>query len=190
MEWFQLFLLIGMVACEKALWDRMSTKTPTTTPANKPAAHPTPSANPVQNGTHYFNRTKGTGEIIASTPPAAINGLPAENSNTDVLQNQQYTNEDWDSSVKHYVQQFSMECANLKNGNGSPSTVARRLHGQLETCFTLIRRKGFSPSQDILLKLSASARKAFDQLEDIEKAYPQQRQFLLILDRVGQSTQE
>lgn len=166
MEFFQLFLIIGIVFAEKTLYDRMKAtgKIPTGAQVLTP---PPPAAFPQQNGAFYNSTT--TAEPPAQTRPIGFNvghdgnvhprpvtGLPVSQSDTDQgLTESAGAIIGPDEVIKLALRSIQAETANLRNGNGDPVTIKTRIREKITPLLRAINRPDFNGDRDLAERLLA-----------------------------------
>lgn len=167
MEWFQVIMLVGMIAAEKTLNDRMKQKGRGPTSNNDSfggsdsfRAHKTPP--PYQNKGAFQNSAQ-TGPIGFNVDPetgnvhSTINGLPKDDpkmQDPEVCHSVPHTErQDYyisaDAVLQNAKTRLSREMANLRNTNGDPRTVCRRIHAVINEVGQSLSHKAFKPSEKL-----------------------------------------
>lgn len=178
MEWFQILLIIGLVASEKTLWHRMTNPAKTPPPYRQNGN----SQNVQYNQQPIGFNTDASGNVRSSTQ-IPVNGLPKTQPDTlyhNVPQKKAGpTTIGSDEAIKHYKTLMGREVANLKNENGRPHTVCDRLHAQIIEFSRVVLNAGFDPATKLATEMYLYLEmQVFPTLEATRRKYPYQKEVL------------
>lgn len=188
MEWLQLIIILGMVFCEHALWQRMKSSGQSAGASStgfQQFSRPAPSGgvpSPLDNRTEYFNRSRQTGEVVSSPAPVAVNGTPGRSASAAVdgpavsqcdtaatASTAEMSPEASDLVLQAIRNRLQGELANLKNENGNPETVVKRMKGWVWELNHHIQGRGFRPTVEETERFLRFSQQMRPHIETIEE---------------------
>lgn len=179
MEFFQLFLIIGIVFAEKTLYDRM--KATGKIPTGAQVLTPPPPAFQQQNGA-FYNTTTTAEQPTPPRPigfnvghdgnvhPRPVTGLPVSQSDTGQgLTEGAGSVIGPDEVIKLALRSIQAETANLRNGNGDPVTIKTRIREKITPLLRAINRPDFNGDRDLAERLLAYIEREYLPLANTSK---------------------
>lgn len=192
MEYLQIILLLGIVAAERTLYDRM--KQTGATMGHSFREHkkytPPPPANfenvegPAfaQKSSMWENRANPIGFNVQNdgNVRSTINGTPAASVGHSVAQPQGAQNYlSSDHTLKHLLTRIKRDVANLTNENGTPRTVCGRMHNAINEAGQALASRDFKPSPKVATDFyKYMDRTVFPLLDDNRRPYEYAEAFM------------
>lgn len=191
MEYLQILVLFGIVAAERALYDRMKITGATMghsfrerkkyTPP-PPGNFENPEGPAFTKSSMWENKANPIGFNVKpdGNVHSTINGTPAATVGHSVPQFQSAQNYlSSDHTLKHLLTRIKRDVANLTNENGTPRTVCRRMHEATNEAGQAMQSRDFQPSPKVATDFyKYMDRTVFPLLDANRRPYEYAEQFL------------